>query len=529
MSFDWKQLQDPFKLAKVLWPNIRLYNKQVDIVNSVWRDAKTICVAGNMLGKDYISAYIVLLFFLTRNPCKIITTSVDESQLKGVLWGEMRNLINESKIPLDSRHGGPLIVNHLELKKIHTSGPLKGQEYGNTYCYGRVAKKGEGFLGHHANGDDVDKPYTLFVADECSGLDNSNLEKVESWADRILYIGNPYECNNLFYTESEAGDLIDPDSSPEDRRYYRKVIRITGHDSPNVRFGKEEERVYGKATGRMIIKGVLPYKDYKKRLATWDPIRISIGIDAQFYKGSELLLFPPTWLDRSHTLHRELKPKYKSVLHRKARAIGCDPGEGSAETAWAVVDDFGLVEMVSQLTPNTSDISKQTLALMRKYNVPPEMVMFDRGGGGLQIADSMRDNGYHVRTVAFGESVKPLPKRGMTSIEHQIENQEEAYVYSNRRAEMYGHASILMDPSLDGPGFAISENEVELRRQLALMPKKYDKEGRLYLPPKNKKDKDSKEKTLIEILGCSPDRADALVVALYCRDYAPKRVTAGVA
>lgn len=524
MDIDWEAHNDPIALGRKLWPKIKLYNKQEEILYSVWNNDKTISVAGNMLGKDFVAGFIVLTFFLTRRPCRIVTTSVDETQLQGVLWGEIRNLINTSKQSLDYRKGGSLIINHLHLKKIS-----KGQECGYSYCIGRVAKRGEGFLGHHIakTGDNI--PRTLFVADEASGLDNSNLEKVETWAHRQLYIGNPYECNNLFKTESEAGDMLDPDYEGEGKRYYRKVIRITGHDSPNVRIAQAEIRSRGRPSGTYVLDGVLPYEDYKKRLNTWDPIRISIGIDAQFYKGSELLLFPPTWLDRSHALHRELKPKYKSVLHRKAKAIGCDPGEGAAETAWAVVDDYGLIEMIALPTPNTSDIPKQTLALMRKYNVPPEMVMFDRGGGGLQIADNMRDNGCHVRTVAFGESVKPIPKRGMTSVEHQIENQEEAYVYSNRRAEMYGHASILMDPSLGGQGFAISENEIELRRQLALMPKRYDKEGRLWLPPKNKKDKDSKEKTLTEILGCSPDRADALVISLYCRDYAPKRVTAGVA
>lgn len=528
-KINWGRDKNPFVLIRKCWPKLRLYKQEEDLIRSVWRNDKTICVAGNMLGKDFTAALIVLVFFLTRDPCRVITTSVDETQLEGVLWGEIRNLINESAIPLLAEDGGPLIVNHLHIRKAYTSGLMKGKPKAKSYIKGKVAKKGESFLGHHAGnfGDGI--PRTLFVADEASGIDDTSFDKVETWAARQLYIGNPYECTNAFFKESEAGDVVNPDTKdlPEDERlYYRKIIRITGHQSPNVRYAKEELRAKGKISGKMLIPGVLPYYEYKKRLATWDPIRISVSIDAQFYKGAELLLFPPGWLDRSHKLHREIKYRVK---YRVGRAIGCDPGEGEAETAWYVVDEWGILDEVAYKTPNTADINKRTLALMKKWQVEPEMVMYDRGGGGLQCADALRDSGYPVKTVAFGESVQPAPKRGMTTIKHKIEQMEEAYVFVNRRAEMYGRASMLMDPSLSDVGFAIPDHCLELRRQLALMPKKYDKEGRLYLPPKNKKDPKSKEKTLIDIIGCSPDRADALVVALYCRDYSTRKVTAGAA
>lgn len=523
MSDNTSQLRDPFKLIRVLWPKIRLYDKQEDVLRSVFNNDKTICVAGNKLGKDFVAALIAIVFFLTRNPCRVVTTSVDSTQLESVLWGEIRNLIQTSVVPLTSDKGGPLLVNHMHIRKVFTSGPLQGQTCGKSYLIGRVAKKGEGFLGHHIARTNDKVPRTLFLCDESSGLEDTSLEKVETWADRQLYIGNAFECNNLFYRESEAGDKLDADN-PD--RFYTKVIRITGHDSPNVRYAKAYERVKGEKTGHQIIPGVLPYYEYKKWINTWDAIRISISIDAQFYKGSELLLFPPTWLDKAHAAHRLLKEK---GTRRIAKAIGVDPGEGAAETAWSVVDEYGVIDMIAIQTPDTSDIAKRTVALMKRWNVPANMVMFDKGGGGLQIAQAMRDIGYPVRTVAFGESVSPLPKSGQTSVKHKIEQSEERYAYLNRRAEMFGHLSQLLDPSTNELPFAIPDSMVELRRQLALIPKKYDKEGRLYLPPKNKKDPHSKEKTLIEIIGCSPDRADATVIALHCRDYAIKRSTAGAA
>jgi hypothetical protein len=88
---DWYSYQqDPIGLARVLWPHITFYPRQVEIIESVWRDDSTYVPAGHMLGKDFVAGFIALAWFLTRRPCRVITTSVDSSQLAGVLWGEIR-------------------------------------------------------------------------------------------------------------------------------------------------------------------------------------------------------------------------------------------------------------------------------------------------------------------------------------------------------------------------------------------------------------------------------------------------------
>jgi hypothetical protein len=59
------------------------------------------------------------------------------------------------------------------------------------------------------------------------------------------------------------------------------------------------------------------------------------------------------------------------------------------------------------------------------------------------------------------------------------------------------------------------------------MPKKTDGEGRYYLPPKTKKKADSNEECLFDLLGCSPDECDALVLALHAMTHKGKRGMAG--
>lgn len=201
---------DPLALAGLLWPAVRFYRQQRQILASVRDNDETVVVAGNMLGKDFVAAYAVLWFFLTRHPCRVVTTSADYAQLEAVLWGELRRFIDTAAVPLRYEQGGPLIVNHLHLRKVYG-----GKVCGVSYVLGRVAAKGEGMLGHHVTPDsqgyrDDGLPRTLFVADEASGVDDRSYERADTWAQRKLIIGNPYDCQNFFRRAVAGGDLRVP-------------------------------------------------------------------------------------------------------------------------------------------------------------------------------------------------------------------------------------------------------------------------------------------------------------------------------
>lgn len=201
---------DPLKFAAYFWPGLEFYHKQREIIYSVVYNRETIVHAGNKLGKDFVAGFIALWFFLSRHPCRIVTTSADYSQLESVLWGEIRRFIQTAKYPLSSDKGGPIVCNHLHLKKM-----IKGQECATSYVIGRTAAKGEGMLGHHANfpvccgiQTPMDgTPRTLFLGDESSGLDDVSIERATTWADRMLLIGNPFPCNNYFYRAIKSGNI----------------------------------------------------------------------------------------------------------------------------------------------------------------------------------------------------------------------------------------------------------------------------------------------------------------------------------
>lgn len=501
------QVIDPVRFVKLCWPDIVLSREQRHIMYSVRDNIETVVPAGHQLGKDFVTGLTVIWFFVSRSPCRVVTTSVDATQLEGVLWGEVRRFLQSSKVKL------PIVVNHLLLRKI-----VNGAQDGLSYMIGRVAARGEGLSGHHIARKRDGIPRTLFVIDEASGVDQESYDKGIEWSHRRLIIGNPYPCENFFKhavkgkpgSEDRGGDI----KAPSNGHYLRKIIRIRAQDSPNVRRAEYLISKGLKPDGRMVIEGIIDYDTYLLNRQTWDPIKQCAGLDADFYEGALLLMFPPTWLNRAEGIAEKL-----SLKNRTAKAIGVDTGEGSAESVVTAVDEFGIIEQEAKVTEDTSVIPEWVLAFARKWNCPPERIFFDAGGGGTEHAWFLRKHGHNVQTVAFGETVSPPMKRGgLTPFDERKHQKEERYSYANRRAQMYHLVRLKIDPGQNPVGWGIPRHMIELRRQLAPVPLDYGEEGRIKLPPKNKRDPNSKTKTLTEILGCSPDRADSLVLAVYGMD-----------
>ncbi len=307
--------------------------------------------------------------------------------------------------------------------------------------------------------------------------------------------------------------------------FYRRCIRIRAEDSPNVQLAQEELRRGLPVSGTVVVPGVLSHAEYVHRRATFSPQEQCEKLDAAWYEGAEIMLFPAEWLNRAEGRARQLEG-----TRRFARAIGVDSAEGGDKTAWAVVDERGLIKLRAEKTPNTAVVTGVTLGLMREHDVPPEKVCFDRGGGGKEHADRLRSQGYAVKTVAFGEAVVLDPRRVQYQLKDRLENREERYVYVNRRAEMYHSLSLMLDPTSPEykDGWGIPAVYTELRHQLSKMPKLHDPEGRLFMLPKTKKPGDESDKdTLVRRVGHSPDEADAVVVAVHQMTTRSYRAAAG--
>jgi len=310
-----QRFSDPVKFCGLFWPQFVLYDKQREIMYSVRDNYETIVPAGNELGKDFISALIVLWFFCSRRPCKIVTTSASGNQLENVLWGEIRRFKDSSKYPL------PIQYNHMHIRQMRDDGTLVA----NAEVVGKVVQKGESMLGMHVPRTVNNEPTTLLVVDEASGVEDTPYEVADTWTHRKLVIGNPYPCTNFFFTGVKGGDLESQRSVTGEEKLYRKVIKIKATDSPNIRLALAEIAAGNKPSHKELIPGLARYSDYLQRREVWDRVAQCIGLDAEFYEGAETLLFPPEWLNLAEELHREIKVSHSK---RVAKAIGIDPAEG---------------------------------------------------------------------------------------------------------------------------------------------------------------------------------------------------------
>jgi hypothetical protein len=185
---------DPLVFGRVVWPHVEFYDKQREVIYSVEHNKVTVVPAGNMLGKDFVAGFIALSHFLRHPECRVVTTSVKDDHLR-VLWGEIGRFVQTAARPL-VQPGGPLIVNHRDVRKVRG-----GAQDQISYLRGMVSERGEGMAGHHAG-------WTLGIVDEASGVDEVVFTQMETWARRILVIGNPHPCENFFRRLVKGGDKV---------------------------------------------------------------------------------------------------------------------------------------------------------------------------------------------------------------------------------------------------------------------------------------------------------------------------------
>lgn len=534
------QVIDPMALKDMLWPDVTFYKEQKQIIYSVWNDDETVVPAGNKLGKDFVAGFIILAFFISRYPCKIVTTSVKEKHLD-ILWGEVSKFLRISKYPLilgeeKIVNGSMVVGDTLTVSNDGLRRVLNGVVRRDSYAIKLVANDQslESFQGHHVTPDPGqpidDIPRNMFVADEASGIKDAYYKMVRPWARRKLIFGNPWPCANFFY-KAVKGDHVNDIPGGDIARdngngYHRKVIKIKAEDSPNVKLGLGQETRDITPTNQIIIPGVRSHQEYLLDRKMWDKIQQCVSLDAEFYEGEEVKLFPPDKMDAASVFSSGLVRQYGKK--RRGVAIGCDPGEGSANTSWTIGDPKGFIAQINKKTIDTTIVTEETVRLMREYGVAAENVLFDRGGGGKEHADRLRKDGYNVRTIGFGEAVTAEKTRGLTTLADRKLQDEERYTYVSRRCEMYHLLSMAINPSKGDP-FGIPREMGELRRQLNFFPKVYDKEGRIWLPPKNKPpgSKDSSIITLTEMIGRSPDEADSAVMCYYAMAKPSRRSKAG--
>lgn len=496
--------RDPIGFYRLCWPDgAGLWSKQRDILESLIDTQETFVPSANVMGKTHAAAAILLWWVSTRFPAQCLVFSSSQIQLLNALIPQAAKLLRSSAVPLG------LTMRHREICMRQPGSPRMYEEH---FVRFHVTRTLESFQGVHLPGG-VDDPSVLVIFEEASGIDDLFYVPAQTQAHRLLAIANPINNDNFFYRQCEGGDLPDVERPG---KFERRVIPIDGDQSPNVLAG-QAWRAKGE-TGPIpeAVPGVLSYHEYQRSNRNWDEAKKCVHLHGRFYKGGELSLFRPDWLDAAEDIWRDLQ----KVKRGPVFWLGVDVAAGGRDlNCWVVTDHLGVVEVDARKSmEDTTIIQKLTLAIMAKYDIAPRRVCFDYGAGGKQHVDYMRQAGSHIRSVNFGAGARD----------------KKAYV--NRRVEMYCLLARAFDPTRwahetmkldDGQVvdrrawalcFALPPDDHLLRQELAVLPIQYERDCRQSLPSKRPTGKKVKGAVYLEdLLGRSPDRADSLALSYWAR------------
>lgn len=247
---------------------------------------------------------------------------------------------------------------------------------------------------------------------------------------------------------------------------YRAFVRSLVHDNPFVSRNYVE-----------TLKNAPPAERKRLYAGDWD-------VDEADY-----MLFPTLKLDRA------LRPNITS----SRRVLGVDVSDGGKDSTRAVVMDDGVateiveipIDRASPVDP-AEQVALGVIKVAQQRNIRPVDVGIDGVGVGAGARTALRNKGWQIKVFIGGAS-------------------PEEPGHQDLRAEQYWKTSQDMEAGTIGV-FVDCNDQEELREELR--PHQYTNDDKVIrVTPKSPGKGAGSGKSVKEILGRSPDRADAFVIA----------------
>lgn len=192
------QTKPRFFVEEVLGDSI--WSGQEQIMESVRDHAETCARSCHGIGKTFVGSRTALWFLNAFENSIVITTAPTFRQVEKMMWKEMRDAMNKSKVRLAG-------------KMLKTPNLRIDEKW---YAVGLSTKDGDAFQGFHAE-------HILVIADEASGIPEKIYDAIDgvttSQHARILLLGNPTNPLGRF-----AKSFKDPTTGK---------IHISAWDTPN--------------------------------------------------------------------------------------------------------------------------------------------------------------------------------------------------------------------------------------------------------------------------------------------------------
>ena len=261
---------------------IELWEKQEEILNSIFQNEFSACKSCFGSGKSYTAAVAIITFVHLFPHSIAVSTAPSYRQLENI-WGTIHELYEMAKAPL----GSELLKHEMRCAPNH-------------YAIGFTTNLPSRLQGIHA-------PHMLIVEDESAGIDKEIHDRLIDGLMigddcHMLCIGNPLSPEGFFY------DMF------EDPKFEK--FTISAFDTPNVKAG--EETIPGLVTQKWI--------DRKRDEAGEDSPIWKAQVLGEFPETSEDTLIPLSWVREARERWYEVEPKGTPVY-------GLDPSGGGVDEA----------------------------------------------------------------------------------------------------------------------------------------------------------------------------------------------------
>jgi hypothetical protein len=215
----------PDLFNKLILKRAPYWSRQMDLCRSVVEYRTTVAYSGNMVGKDYWVAGIVLWWLLTKTKSLCIITGPSQMVLGSVTFKEIRRCLDGALLPF----GGKLSSGLKASPAVIEIAP-------GWQALGFSTTSVERSSGQHAG-------HLLAVVEEASGVEDFVFDAIDSLGyERLVCIGNPIRAEGKFVELIRQADRDRADNLPP--RLAVNAIRIPSTESPHAH---EEKSPFGLA------------------------------------------------------------------------------------------------------------------------------------------------------------------------------------------------------------------------------------------------------------------------------------------
>jgi phage terminase large subunit len=234
-----------------------LYDRQIEIIESVRDNNQTAVHSANNTGKTHLIAGLSLLWALTKDPSYVIILSSKFDQVQRIIFPRIRQLLSQSKASLQ---GIDILDTRIKFADSHE-------------IIGQAVNKDSSITGYHAAGG------VLVIVDEASGFEPDLLRAVQTMSkgenNRLLLMGNPVNTASVLYRCTLRSGWNN--------------IYLSAFDSPNVK------------QGRTVISGLadLSYIESTREEYGEESFEYRTSVLGQYPIHDESTLFPSYLIEKA--------------------------------------------------------------------------------------------------------------------------------------------------------------------------------------------------------------------------------------